>query len=88
MIEIDFTIKPKEIMPEYVIDKRGNKRLYDENGLRHSYNGLPAVIMKDGSSHWYKHGERHRDNDLPAYVCETGHVQYWVDGNFIRMEGP
>jgi len=60
MIEIDFKTKPSEDgeVPEYVIDRLGNKSTYDEKGLRHSYNGHPGWISSDGKSKvWYSHGE-------------------------------
>ena len=84
MIKIDFTTK-SEIIPEYVVDELGAKRLFDENGLKHSYNDLPAVVMQNGSKHWYKHGERHRDNDLPAIVLKDGN-KYWYKHDKVHRD--
>jgi len=82
MIIIDFTTK-SEIMPEYIVDVYGNKRLYDQNGELHSYNDLPAVVLTKGKG-WYKHGKRHRNNDLPAIIRPNGSTEYWVDGKRIK----
>ena len=56
MITIDFSVK-SEVIPEYVVDKYGVKRLLDENGRLHSYNDMPAIITTQGIKHWYKHGK-------------------------------
>jgi len=93
MIEIDFTTKPsknksKDIIPEYVVDKWGYKRLYDENGQLHSYNDLPAWIWPEGTKIWYIHGLTHRGNGLPAIIYSDG-VKEWHENNvFIRDESP
>ena len=84
MIKIDFTIKPKEIIPEYITDRYGTKRLYDENVKFHSYNDLPAVIYPCGSKEWWKHGKVHRDNGLPAINYSWGRKEYWINGKHIK----
>ena len=55
MIEIDFTTKQKNTT-DYVVLEDGRKCLYDEKGLLHSHNGLPAIICANGDKFWYKHG--------------------------------
>ena len=83
MIEIDFSIKPVPIIPEYVIDGDGNKRLYDDNDKLHSYNDLPSYIGADGTKIWHKHGKRHRDN-APAGIWLDGRKEYWINGEPIK----
>ena len=84
MITIDFTTEIKEIIHEYVVDKYGDKYLYDQSKNLHSYDDLPAIITTIGTKVWYKHGLPHRDNDLPAYIGSTGIKEYWVDGKRIK----
>ena len=54
MIQIDFTTK--NTVHKYVVDEFGTKRLFDENGKLHSYDGLPAFVHSDGIKGWYNHG--------------------------------
>ena len=84
MIKIDFAIKPKEIIPEYVTDEYGYKYIFDEKDELHSYNDMPAIITKKGTKRWYKHGIKHRDNDLPAIIWHSGIKEYWVNGERIK----
>ena len=84
MIKIDFTTKPKEIEHKYVVDQYGNKCLYNENKLYHSYDDLPSVIWPDATKFWHKHGQRHRENGLPAIVNPNGSEQYWENGKRIK----
>ena len=83
MIQIDFTTRA-DIVPDYIVDEWGIKRIYDENGELHSYNDLPAVITPLGSKHWYKHGKLHRENGLPAISYSGGQKEYWIDGIKIK----
>lgn len=39
------------------VDRNGTQSWYDEHGLLHRDNGLPAIIYTDGAKAWYKHGE-------------------------------
>jgi len=71
---------PTITIPDYILNKFGNKCLYDENGQYHSYNDLPAIIMSSGTKFWYKHGNYHRENDLPAIVWPNGTQEYYKNG--------
>ena len=85
MIEIDFAIKTKEIIPNYVVSQNKSKRLFDENGKLHSYNDLPASIWRDGTKFWYKHGKLHRDNGLPSVIRpDGGSTEYHENGKRIK----
>jgi len=88
MINIDFTTKPKETMPEYVDDGHGNKHLYDENGRQHSYNDLPAIIWATGAKVWFNHGVIHRGNDLPAMIGSTGTKYWYENGKCVSIKPP
>jgi len=84
MIQIDFTIKPKETIHEYRLDYWGNRCTYDKNGLHHSYDDLPAIVYSFGTKCWLEHGNYHRDNDLPAIVWADGRKEYWLNGKRIK----
>ena len=38
------------------------------NGLHHSFNDLPAIVLPNGDQYWHQDGKLHRDNDLPTVV--------------------
>ena len=84
MITIDFTTKPKEIAPEYVVNAFGYKCTRDEKGKYHSYNDQPAIIFHNGTKEWCQHGKTHRDNNLPAIVWPNGKEVYWENGKRIK----
>jgi len=88
MIEIDFTTKPKEPTHSYIINELGDKYLYDQKGLLHSYDDLPAVVLSNGSRCWYKHGVRYRNNDLPATITFDGTKVWYKDGFIVRIKSP
>ena len=85
MITIDFTTTTKEeIIPDYIVDRYGAERRYDQNGDLHSYNDTPSVIREHGTKFWHKHGVKHRDNGLPAIIYPWGHKEYWENGKQIK----
>ena len=83
VINIDFLVQPK-----YSTDRHVNKFIHNEDNKLNSYNGSPAVITKQNVKFWYKNGLQHREGGLPAVVYLTGHKEYFVQGNFIRLEQP
>ena len=64
-----------KLLETYEKSANGNQ-YWCQNGLRHRYNDLPAVIWSNGTQFWYKNGKEHRDNDLPAIITANG-TKYW-----------
>lgn len=71
----------------YTTDNIGNKYHYNEEGLLHSVNDEPAVILESGEKKWYYKGLLHRDNkyaiNIPGYEN-----QYYHMGKKHRKNGP
>ena len=82
MIEIDFKEKPiaKQTIPDYIIDKFGDKRLFDENGCLHSFDDKPSLKFSNGIVAWHKHGKLHRENQRPAVIYPSGDYSIYEDG--------
>jgi hypothetical protein len=55
-----------------------------KNGLLHSYNDLPAVIVDD-SNQWYRDGLLHREGDLPAVI--EADICEWYKNGVLHREG-
>ena len=55
----------------------------DEEGRLHCLDG-PAHIYRNGTVLYYRHGKMHRDGGEPAVICADGHIEYWVNGKFVR----
>ena len=64
-----------------VIDEKGNKFWYNEDGKYHREDG-PAVIWNDGSKTWYKNGLCHRE-DGPAVECVIDGPSWYLDGDYL-----
>jgi len=65
-----------------VIDEYGNKRWYNENGLKHRLDG-PAIFYPDGTQFYYQNGKRHR-LDGPAIIYNDGTEEFWEYGKRIK----
>jgi len=71
---------------------------YNEEGLLHRDNDLPAQIWYRGDDYiiskvWYQNGELHRDNDLPAEIWyrENGNIReksWYQNEKYHRIGGP
>ena len=48
-------------------DKPAIRQVWDNNGIFHTEEDLPAIIDKERQV-WYKDGKIHRDGDLPAVI--------------------
>lgn len=65
---------------------------YDEQGLIHRDNDLPAIEHEDGSQEWWVHGFRHRDPDpitgreRPACIHTCGNLAYLKKGKMHRSD--
>ena len=80
-------------MAQYMIDEHGNKRTHDENGLLHSYDDEPSVVLIKGRSPigtvrfksvhcmWHDHGVLHRIYG-PAVLLSVDNLQ----NNYLRYE--
>jgi len=68
------------------IDRSGTEYYYFLGKL-HNPNG-PAITLYDGSIFYYIHGVQHRGNGKAAVILANGRVEYIVDGEFHRIDGP
>ena len=57
-----------------VIDRYGDQRWYNIDGLIHREDG-PALIRAIGTQNWYKYGKIHRE-DGPAVIF-TDNTKWW-----------
>lgn len=65
-------------------DLNGNIYTYVE-GMFHSINDEPSIIMVNGDKHWYKHGVQHRENK-PAIIFVDKPCEYYYNGERIKLE--
>jgi hypothetical protein len=63
---------------KYIIDRRGNKRWYNEKGEFHREDG-PAVEDISGWKEWRINDKRHR-LDGPAIELTNGEKKWFIDG--------
>lgn len=59
---------------------------YHARGKNHRDNDLPAIILHDGTKHWFHQGMNHRDNDLPAIMYYDGRKEWYCHGKFIKKD--
>lgn len=50
---------------------------YDQQGVVHRDEDMPAVIYADGHQEWYKNGKLHRDGNKPAVIWPDGSRSYY-----------
>lgn len=53
------------------------------NGVLHSFDDSPAIVLASGNSVWYRNGKLHRDNG-PAMVYNGS--QYWYQLGALHRE--
>ena len=53
-------------------------------GLPHSIDDKPAMVVKGQGKFWYKDGNLHRDNDQPAAEWDDGSLEFWTNGKKIK----
>jgi hypothetical protein len=70
---------------EVIFKTENNKGDTFKNGLRHSYNDLPAIDETEYKV-WYKDGIIHREGDKPA-VMEHGWIDWYINGKRHREGG-
>lgn len=58
----------------YVVSK-GAEYTVNQEGLLHSFDGMPALIEINGEKRWFNKGKLHRDDDLPS--IEGGNGRLW-----------
>jgi hypothetical protein len=61
------------------VDSQGTIRWYNEAGLLHREDDLPAVEYATGTKQWYKNGKRHRE-DGPACEYPDGTKCWFING--------
>ena len=72
-------------MVKLEIDKNGNRRWYDEEGLFHRVDG-PAIEYWYGAKEWCIHGRQCRE-DGPTQEYGDGARYYWEDEVYILKLG-
>jgi len=68
------------------VDKLGNKRWRNKNGVFHRLDG-PAVELSNGGKEWWLNGVLHRKGG-PAVEHSGGDKQWWLNGDLHREGGP
>jgi hypothetical protein len=68
-----------------IVDTDGNIS-FQENDLYHK-DGVPAIILINGTKKWYIHGKLHRE-DGPAMEFANGYKQWLVNDKRHREDGP
>jgi len=58
-----------------------------KDGVMHSFDDKPSVIMENSDQYWYKDGNLHRDNG-PAAIFSNGTQYWWIDGKLHNDIGP
>ena len=53
------------------------------NGLLHSFDGQPALVVNGRHQEWYKDGKLHREDDLPA-IMNPYYQEWWINGKRHR----
>lgn len=72
-------------LSKYQENSLGDKFTADENGVWHSYNGEPSLIMPKGTKYWHKHGKLHNENG-PAYINTIGEKEYYLEDKKYSKE--
>jgi hypothetical protein len=49
-------------------------------GLPHSVDDRPAMVVEGQGKFWYKNGNLHRENNQPAAEWDDGSLEFWVEG--------
>lgn len=81
-----------ELKKDFVSSRKSSspriKQTFFRN-LLHSENDIPAMVVENVSSTWYKYGLIHRENDKPAHINICGGVsRYWYkNGKLHRGNG-
>jgi hypothetical protein len=68
----------------------------DEDGKKHRYHDLPALVFANGTREWYWHGKLHRTVAhqewkaiaKPAVICANGTQMWYQEGKLHRADGP
>jgi hypothetical protein len=71
--EISMTKAKQKPNNEYV-------KTCDDEGLPHSVDDKPAIVVEGQGRFWYKNGNLHRGNDMPAAEWNDGSLEFWIDG--------
>jgi small nuclear ribonucleoprotein (snRNP)-like protein len=58
-----------------------------KNGLLHSFDDQPALVIDDFAKEWLKDGKWHREGDKPAVIYD-GIFKYYDNDILHRKEGP
>ena len=53
---------------------------YDDVGVYHRIDDLPANVWEDGKLAWFVNGKPHRDFNRPAVIHADGKMEWWVNG--------
>jgi hypothetical protein len=61
----------------------GNHRQWYLHGKRHRDCDLPAVVIGDRFSSWWRDNVLHRDGGRPA-VINSRSYEWWVDGVLVK----
>lgn len=73
-----------KLLSKPVIDYKGNKTWYNEDGQLHRLNG-PAYEGANGSKEWYQNGLAHR-LDGPSIELVNGDKYWHIEGGFYTEE--